>query len=120
VVISCSHPAAHLWLSKSGSGSRHNVLRTSCRRRGQACRAWRQEPGGIPLSRPGNLDGARLFGDGSNVLTWTLASRTEAVGLVEDAVHDGVVTPLHTGGEQGLHHTANLQMHPLLGYTDRG
>ncbi len=75
---------------------------------------WRIHP-----ARHGNLD-ARLFGGGSNVLTWTLASRMESVGLVENAVHDGVVTPLHTGGEQGLHPTANLQMPPLLGRTDRG
>jgi hypothetical protein len=41
----------------------------------------------------GNLR-ARLFRGGSNVLTRTLASQTEAVSLVEDGVHDGFGIPI--------------------------
>ena len=60
-------------------------MKLSC----MAIGTWRDstQPG------PGNLR-ARLFRGGSNVLTRTLASQTEAVSLVEDGVHDGFGIPI--------------------------
>ncbi len=81
VAISFNHPAVHLWLSKSGRGSQLWILKHGLPplRPGMKLSCMETETWRIHPARHGNLD-ARLFGGGSNVLTWTLASRMEPRG----------------------------------------